>query len=414
MLRTVLQLGQKRLTQSVYCVGVYKRAFYSTQTESSNFSITSQETIIAGQRFPRDEWTNVTANVLSKTQRKLHLQPQNPISIIRELIESNFKDFQTFNDLNPLVTAQQNFDDLCIPKDHPSRLRSDNYYVNKEHVLRAHTSAHQLEGLASGQNQFLISGDVYRRDEIDASHYPVFHQMEGFFYLDDDPTVLAEALTRLQTKTTGTIEMVDTTEIQAVNPKQECHSDQSVRWMTDHLKHSINAMICNLFADEPHLKVRWIDAYFPFTSPSWEVEIMYKGEWLEVLGCGVVNQKIMRKAGLENKIGWAFGMGLERLAMVLFGIPDIRLFWSEDERFLQQFTPGKINKFVPFSKYPPCIKDISFWLPTGEWNGNDFCELVRGIAGDIVENVALIDEFTHPKTNQRSVCYRINYRSMDR
>ncbi|CAO3702227.1 unnamed protein product [Rhizopus stolonifer] len=413
MLRTVLQLSRP-INKNLYCVGVYKKAFYSTKPEEPTFVITAQETIVDNKTLKRDDWTNVTPTVLSKVHRKLHLQPQNPISIIRQLIESNFENFKTFNDLSPVVTTQQNFDDLYIPSDHPSRTRSDNYYLNKDHVLRAHTSAHQLNGLASGHDRFLISGDVYRRDEIDSSHYPVFHQIEGFFYMDDDVQKLSNELARLQTKETPNIELVDDTLIKPENPVQDCHRVESVDLITGHLKHSINAMIRSLFADEPDLKVRWIDAYFPFTSPSWEVEIWYKGEWLEVLGCGVVNQKIMNQAKLENKIGWAFGMGLERLAMVLFGIPDIRLFWSEDERFIQQFTPGKINKFVPFSKYPPCIKDISFWLPKVEWNENDFCELVRGIAGDIVENVSLIDDFTHPKTNRRSMCYRINYRSMDR
>lgn len=118
--------------------------------------------------------------------------------------------------------------------------------------------------------------------------------------------------------------------------------------------------------------------------------------------------------GLHGKIGWAFGLGLERLAMVLFGIPDIRLFWSQDERFIEQFTPGQIKKFQPFSKYPPCIKDISFWLPNDEWHDNNFCEVVRDVAGDLVENVKLIDDFVHPKRKQRSLCYRILYRSMDR
>lgn len=338
----------------------------------------------------RDEWTNVTPTVLAKVSRKLHLQPKNPISIIRTLIESNFKDFKTFNEHSPVVTTKQNFDDLYIPKDHVSRTKSDNYYFNKDNVLRAHTSAHQLQGLASGENKFLISGDVYRRDEIDSSHYPVFHQIEGFFYLDNDINLLKSELARLQAKETPNIELVDDTVIKPENPVQDCHTPEASELIGAHLKHSINTMIRNVFADEPDLKVRWIDAYFPFTSPSWEVEILYKGEWLEVLGCGVVNQKIMNQAGLDNKIGWAFGMGLERLAMVLFGIPDIRLFWSEDSRFIDQFTPGKINKFVPFSKYPPCIKDISFWLPEGEWHENDFCELIRGEAGDIVETVELV------------------------
>ncbi|KAG2229933.1 phenylalanyl-tRNA synthetase [Thamnidium elegans] len=406
-----VSLGRYTTTGSCGLLNVCKKTWYSTKPA---FEIKENETVINGKSFDKDEWTNVTPAILAKVNRQLHLQPKNPISIIRQLIESNFTDFKTFNEFSPVVTTKQNFDDLYIPKDHPSRTKSDNYYFNKDTVLRAHTSAHQLQGLASGENKFLISGDVYRRDEIDSSHYPVFHQIEGFFYLDNDLTKLQNELNRVQATETPNIELVDDTVIKPENPVQACHSSEASDLIAAHLKHNINTMIRNLFADEKDLKVRWIDAYFPFTSPSWEVEILYKGEWLEVLGCGVVNQKIMNGAGLDNKIGWAFGMGLERLAMVLFGIPDIRLFWSEDSRFIDQFTPGKINKFVPFSKFPPCIKDISFWLPEGEWHENDFCELIRGEAGDIVENVQLIDDFRHPKNNKRSLCYRINYRSMDR
>ncbi|GAA5803856.1 hypothetical protein HPULCUR_009341 [Helicostylum pulchrum] len=378
--------GRYTTTGSCGLLNICKKTWYSTKPA---FEIKENETVINGKSFDKDEWTNVTPAILAKVNRQLHLQPKNPISIIRQLIESNFTDFKTFNEFSPVVTTKQNFDDLYIPKDHPSRL-------------------------ASGENKFLISGDVYRRDEIDSSHYPVFHQIEGFFYLDNDLTKLQNELNRVQATETPNIELVDDTVIKPENPVQACHSSEASDLIAAHLKHNINTMIRNLFADEKDLKVRWIDAYFPFTSPSWEVEILYKGEWLEVLGCGVVNQKIMNGAGLNNKIGWAFGMGLERLAMVLFGIPDIRLFWSEDSRFIDQFTPGKINKFVPFSKFPPCIKDISFWLPEGEWHENDFCELIRGEAGDIVENVQLIDDFRHPKNNKRSLCYRINYRSMDR
>ena len=87
-------------------------------------------------------------------------------------------------------------------------------------------------------------------------------------------------------------------------------------------------------------------------------------------------------------MGWAFGLGLERIAMVLFSIPDIRLFWSEDPRFLSQFQQGKINVFQPYSKYPSCFKDVSFWLPQEKpLHENDFCDLVRDTAGDLVEDV---------------------------
>jgi phenylalanyl-tRNA synthetase alpha chain len=160
--------------------------------------------------------------------------------------------------------------------------------------------------------------------------------------------------------------------------------------------------------------MRWVDEYFPFTDPSYELEILFNDEWMEVLGSGVIRQEIIRNSNRQGK-GWAFGLGLERLAMVLFGIPDIRLFWSDDVRFHSQFTSGEIITFQPYSKYPPCFKDISFWTPEdGTFHENDIHELVRTVAGDLVEKVELIDSFVHPKTQRLSNCFRISYRSMDR
>lgn len=98
---------------------------------------------------------------------------------------------------------------------------------------------------------------------------------------------------------------------------------------------------------------------------------------------------------MPNKIGWAFGLGLERICMVLFSIPDIRLFWSNDARFLSQFRAGEVSAFRPYSKHPECYKDFSFWVPGAggsaeAWHENDFCEVVRDVAGDLVEGVQLV------------------------
>ena len=172
---------------------------------------------------------------------------------------------------------------------------------------------------------------------------------------------------------------------------------------------------------------------------------------MEVLGCGVVHSGVLENVGLSDRHGWAFGLGLERLAMVLFSIPDvsarfgrhaaqflgattrrairrgppahvaralppssqIRLFWTDDTRFSKQFKPGQLTTFKPYSKYPPCFKDIAFWIPDG-FEPNDFFELGRAVAGELVEKVDLIDEFTNPKKAKTSHCYRITYRSMDR
>lgn len=100
--------------------------------------------------------------------------------------------------------------------------------------------------------------------------------------------------------------------------------------------------------------------------------------------------------------------------MVLFDIPDIRLFWSEDRRFTEQFREGDLGtKFKPFSKFPPCYKDVAFWI-SDRFTENNLCEVVRAQGGDLVEEVKLIDAFTHPKTGRTSNCFRITYRSMER
>ena len=161
--------------------------------------------------------------------------------------------------------------------------------------------------------------------------------------------------------------------------------------------------------------MRWREDYFPFTQPSFELEVEFNGTWLEVLGCGVIHDDVLRNAGQDptTTCGWAFGLGLERLAMVLFGIPDIRLFWTDDPRFSDQFAEGRITKFATYSKYPFCFKDVSFWLPEN-FHENDMFELIRNVAGDLVEKVDKFDSFVHPKTNRTSHAYRIVYRHTDR
>lgn len=164
-----------------------------------------------------------------------------------------------------------------------------------------------------------------------------------------------------------------------------------------------------------------VDAYFPFTAPSWELEIFHNEKWMEILGCGIMRHEILMKAGVKSSIGFAFGMGLERLAMILYNIPDIRLFWSQDTGFLNQFNEKELNKnfkYKAISAFPQCANDLSFWLPENlpldAFSANDFYDLVRDIGGDVVEQVTLLDKFTHPKTRRNSMTFRIVYRHMER
>lgn len=96
------------------------------------------------------------------------------------------------------------------------------------------------------------------------------------------------------------------------------------------------------------VQCRWVDQYFPFTHPSWELEILYDNNWLEILGCGIMQQEILQRSGVVDRIGWAFGLGLERLAMRLYNIPDIRLFWSNDAGFLNQFKVDNPNAHIQY------------------------------------------------------------------
>ncbi|CAM6099998.1 unnamed protein product [Calypogeia fissa] len=331
-----------------------------------------------------DPTNNVPDSVFSKLGLQLHNRENHPLGIIKNEIHSYFDErfqgvFRKFDNLSPIVTVKANFDDVLVPADHVSRKYNDTYYINSDNVLRCHTSAHQAEKLREGETHFLVTGDVYRRDAIDATHYPVFHQMEGF---------------------------------RVFNPSDwEASGMDGTSFAAKDLKETLEGLAERLFGK---VEMRWVDTYFPFTDPSYELEIFYQGKWLEVLGSGVTEQRILDDNGCSGNKAWAFGLGLERLAMVLFEIPDIRLFWSDDNRFTSQFKAGQLRtKFKSFSKFPPCYKDISFWI-SDIFSENNLCELVRGVAGDLVEEVVLIDEFTNPKKGKTSHCYRITYRSMER
>lgn len=441
-------------------------------------------TQVLGKPYVFDATSNTTQSILDLVGRNLYDNPDHPLCITRRLIESCFPS-PTFNHTtvaDPVVTVANNFDVLGFPADHPGRSRTDTYYVNSSHVLRTHTSAHQHDAFKSlatnpnGASGYTICADVYRRDSIDKSHFPIFHQMEGAKIWPLPPqnphlTRLERQNLRAQGIAQETVNLPNRSFVvtdQAKdfhvdrNPVQLEHIESEVKLVVRHLKKSLEHLVQTIFsaaqasgahasqASKPAIRARWIEAYFPFTTPSFEFEVFYNGSWLELLGCGVVQQPILDNAGLRHHVAWAWGLGIERFAMLLFNIPDIRLFWSQDPRFLQQFTRGKITQFEPFSKYPACYKDVAFWInpspsasspvlpdqtsSTGAavaaggdakksspaqtqpaaFHENDIMEIVRDVAGDLVEDVTLVDEFVKASTGRKSLCYRINYRSLER
>jgi phenylalanyl-tRNA synthetase alpha chain len=322
--------------------------------------------------------TNIPESIKKKIGLNLHNKYGHPIKIIKEHIYKYFDKldikFDKFENFSPYVDVKYNFDVLRIPKEHPSRKKTDTYYVDDTTVLRTHTSAHQYELLQKGHKNFLVVGDVYRKDEIDARHYPVFHQLEGVFEVKKDAVM--------------------------------------------ELKQLLSGLIEYLF---PNCEYRFAKDYFPFTEPSFEIEVMYRDKWLEVLGCGVMHREILDSLNIqEEKI--AFGLGIERLCMVFFDIPDIRLLWTDNPKFLDQFKEEKIVKFKPYSNLEPIYKDISFWLPSDQvnivnsintdfnWNNiNDFYELARESFGDNIESINLYDKFYNNKKNTYSHTFRLTF-----
>lgn len=193
----------RNVTQVIHCIKVvlpwglqikrpasFSHACY--KNISSDFAartLPANAVELLGHTYLSDNYSNVTKKIISKVGKNLHNQRNHPLWLIKERVKNHFYKqylvrsrnpvFSVYDDLSPVVTVEQNFDRLLIPPDHPSRKKGDNYYLNHTHMLRAHTSAHQWDLIHAGLDAFLVVGDVYRRDQVDSTHYPIFHQMEG-------------------------------------------------------------------------------------------------------------------------------------------------------------------------------------------------------------------------------------------
>src|SRR3989338_9078510 len=311
-----------------------------------------------------------------------------PESPIRELVErivklEDFKDFDII-DVPEIVPADISFDLFDFPSDHPTRSKSDTYYPNEKNILRTHTTVMWYYYLMNKKIKERIKnneavgslsfGKVYRKDEIDRHHMNVFHQMDGWYLAPKSQKII-------------TIEDLENILIKIAQA---------------------------IFGKD--IKYRFNKDQFPFTNTSIEMEIEKNGKWMEVLGSGVVSGNVLKKMGVdpENYTGWAFGFGLERLAIISMELPDIRLLWSQDPRVKKQLRLG--NKFKEVSKFPPITRDISF-VVKNDFIPNNYFDLIRDLGGDLVEEVTLLDKYENAEkfgADKMSYTYRIIYRSSDR
>ena len=341
----------------------------------------------------------------------LHKIKGNPINmIIEKILESEF--FKWFDNITTpeIVSERETFDLFNFAENHVARRPSDSYFVNKSEnknesiLLRPHTSVMRYYYLLewggkeklekTGEVKALSQWKVYRVDTLDKHHHECFHQIDGL---------------RILSKEKGII-------------------DQST------LKEVLSNTIKTLFGE--NVKYRFNEDSFPYTVDSLEAEVEYEGERIEVLWAWVVNPTVLEKLWIDpEKYTWrAFGFGIERLAMALKKIPDIRIFWSEDKRITNQ--RWNLDAYKEISSFPPVYKDISLvtskekfirkWDKPKQWEKLeltneidvfDLAWIARDISWWLIEEVRVIDEYENDEKfwkDKKSVSIRITFRSLER
>jgi len=219
-----------------------------------------------------------------------------PISLVVRKIENIFLKYGfDIQDGPEIETEHYNFESLNILENHPARDMHDTFYLKNKLLLRTHTSSVQIHAMENSTAPFrvLAPGRVYRCDS-DPTHSPMFHQIEGLC-VDTDITF------------------------------------SNLKWI-------LNNFIREFF-ESKSIKTRFRPSYFPFTEPSAEMDIMFNNKWLEVLGCGMVHPNVLKNVNINSKkySGFAFGLGIERFAMLAYQIKDLRVFFENDINFLEQF-----------------------------------------------------------------------------
>ncbi len=302
----------------------------------------------------------------------------------RILAMEMFKNFDII-EIPEIVSVRDNFDLLNAPLDHPSRKETDTYYLSKDYILRTQTTVmwpfylQKEEGKKKleeeGEIGLLSYGKVFRKDEIDRNHFPVFHQIDGLYI---------------------------------------CKKEKKVIGIPG-LQEVLTAITKAIYADS--VVYRFLEDTFPFTDPSTQIEIQRDDKWLEIVGAGVVHTQVLSNLGIDPNVynGWAFGFGLERIAMAKMNIPDIRIFWSNDSRITSQFKDIN-SQYKEISKFPMTYRDISFIVDKNT-SLNNYYEIVRDCAGNLVEAVELLDKYIDEQkfgSDKISYTFRIVYRSPER
>ncbi|PIP26471.1 MAG: hypothetical protein CO140_04845 [Candidatus Moranbacteria bacterium CG_4_9_14_3_um_filter_40_7] len=362
--------------------------YQATHLKRCHFSTSLEEENILTEELEKKTDANSTRLKQYMSLPDLTHSVSSPVKATVEIV-SNIPSFKNFDiiDTPQIISPEIVFDLFNFPKDHPARSASDTYYVDEKHILRPHTSLmwkyyfdipevrRKLEKY--GSVGALSYGKVYRRDEIDWQHSNILHQFDGLFVCRKD------------------IKKIKQPDLENI-----CYE----------VTHSLLG---------EGLKEKFLVDKFPYTDPSVEMDIAWEDKWIEVNGAGIVHPQVLKNLNIDPDIynGWAFGFGVDRLAMLKMKLPDIRLLWSKDERITKQLKDLN-NIYKSVSKFPSVVRDISFIVDKNNFNLNAYYESVRDVIGDeYVEEVKLVDRYENEEKfgkNKTSYTFRVTYRHLER
>ncbi len=286
LLKGLGKLSSEERPKAGAAINVVKQAVEKSLKDRRDFIAQAEQ-----QKKLESESLDVTLPGRNRGAGGLH-----PVTLTLARIEAIFRSIGFEVAEGPdIETDFYNFTALNIPDNHPARAMHDTFYIDESHVLRTHTSPVQIHHMEENKPpiKIIAPGRVYRVDS-DATHSPMFHQVEGL-WVDKDVSFA-------------------------------------------NLKGVVQDFLQNYF-EKNDLEVRFRPSFFPFTEPSAEMDMSWNGGWLEIGGCGMVHPEVLKHVNIDSELyrGFAFGLGVERLTMLRYGVNDLRLFFNNDLRFLGQF-----------------------------------------------------------------------------
>lgn len=298
-LRLKMLIKRETIGKLAHCV-----RYYSSSVKES--------LLIQKTTYRTDDWTNINSRLEPFIGVNLYKMNNHPLRITHEEVVTFFKKWFNKNvDENIELPVYKNVGSV-ESNDSPEKL-SNAFYVNRDLVLRTHTMNQEVKYLKSGIENFVMVVDLHRRCQMDRSHFPIFHRLNVI------RSANCESLFR-QWKT----------QPDGIGQHLKEEQQAALIEMTRHL----------LGTD---VKYRWTDANLATTNPSWMFEIWHRDEWHRISGGGIIRDEIFEKSERPNSAGWEISIGLDRLAMVLYNIFDIRLLWNSSRQFLNQFEPQNIS-----------------------------------------------------------------------